>query len=155
ADGDTPEPVTPDGVSIWQYAWSPDSHQFAVYFATGPEYSDWYQGQVGLVAANGGAILQLGNLSRQACSLAWSFDGNTLAYISGNWSDPDRNGGDIYAISLIDNQTRNLTPDLDWSPTWCHWFPDGKHLLCAGFKDVTCQIAVLDVATGTITPLAD
>jgi dipeptidyl aminopeptidase/acylaminoacyl peptidase len=154
-ESDTPEPVTPDGVSIWQYAWSPDSRQFAVYFTTGADYSDWYEGQIGLVPANGGAVLQISDLTRQACSLAWSPDGNTLAYISGNWSDPDRNGGDIYTISLTSNQTRNLTPDLDWSPTCCYWFPDGKHLLCAGFTGVTCQIAVLDIATGTTTLLTD
>src|SRR5205823_2294968 len=88
SESDTPEPVTPDGVSIWQYAWSPDSHEFAVYFATGPEVTDWYWGQIGLVAANGGAIHQISNLSRQASSLAWSFDGKHIAYIAGNWSDP-------------------------------------------------------------------
>ncbi|EFH83376.1 alpha/beta hydrolase family protein [Ktedonobacter racemifer] len=150
----TPESVTPNGVSIWQYAWSPDSSQFAVYFATGPEYSDWYWGQVGIVAASGGAVHQLSQLNRQACSLAWSLDGNTIAYVSGNWSDPDRNGGDIYAISLTNGQTRNLTPELDWSPTWCSWLPDGRHLICAGFEDLSCQIGLLDSTTGKMTPLS-
>ncbi|HZR39902.1 MAG TPA: S9 family peptidase [Ktedonobacteraceae bacterium] len=153
ADNDTPEPVTPDGISIWQYAWSPDSRQFAVYFTTGPEYTDWYWGQIGVVSSCGGAVRQLSNLTRQACSLVWSPDGTTIAYISGNWSDPDRNGGDIYVISVTDGQAHNLTPELSWSPSWCDWFPDGQHLLCAGFKGVSGQIGLLDSATGKMTAL--
>ncbi len=152
-ENDTPEAITPIGVSIWQYAWSPDSHQLAVYYAAGPEFSDWYWGQLGLVASTGGAIHQISNLTRQACALAWSADGRQLAYISGNWSDPDRNGGDIYAITLASGQTRNLTPNLPWSPSWCHWFPDNQHLLCAGFDGLSCQVGLLNSATGKMTPL--
>ena len=35
-DTGNPEPVSPDGLSIWQYAWSPNGKQFAVFFAYGP-----------------------------------------------------------------------------------------------------------------------
>ncbi len=152
-ESDTPEAVTPDSVSIWQYAWSPDSSQFAVYFTTGPAFTDWYWGHLGLVAARGGAVHQLTKLTRQACAPAWSPDGDRIAFIVGNWSDPDRGGGDIYTISLSDSQTHNLTPDLDWSPSWCQWFPDNQHLLCTGFTGVSCQISILAVTTGKMTPL--
>ena len=29
-DYDIPEPVTPDGLTVWEYAWSPDSKHFAL-----------------------------------------------------------------------------------------------------------------------------
>src|SRR5262249_44476129 len=65
-DGDTPEAVTSASVSIWNYAWSPDGQQFVVYFAPGPEQTDWYRGQIGLVAAQGGVIQQISQLTQQA-----------------------------------------------------------------------------------------
>jgi dipeptidyl aminopeptidase/acylaminoacyl peptidase len=29
---DIPEPVTPDGITVWEYAWSPDSKHLALYY---------------------------------------------------------------------------------------------------------------------------
>ena len=152
-DSDTPEPITPDGQSIWQYAWSPDGKEFAVYYANGPDETDWYRGQIGLVAAHGGAIRQLTQLTRQACALTWSPDGTRLGYISGEWSDPDRGGGDIYVLSLQDGTTRNLTPDIECSPTWCRWFPDGRKLLYVAWDGVSNQLGIVDEANGEIKTL--
>ena len=152
-DNDTPEAVTPDGLSIWNYAWSPDGQQFAVYFATGPEETDWYRGQIGLVAAHGGAVHRISQLTRQAFGLTWSPDGSRIAYVSGEWSDPDRGGGDVFIHMLADGQVRNLTPGIDWSPFWCRWFPDGQRLLCSGSDGLASRIAILDEATGAFTTL--
>lgn len=155
ADHDTPEPVTTEGISIWNYAWSPDSRQFAVYFATGPEETDWHRGQIGLVLAGGGAVRQVSQLTRQAFNLKWSPDGTQIAYVSGEWSDPDRSGGDVFVQSVSDQHVRNLTPGLDWSVSWCQWLPGGQHLLCAGWHGVTCRVALLDVASGQVSILDD
>ncbi|MFL5628650.1 MAG: LpqB family beta-propeller domain-containing protein, partial [Ktedonobacteraceae bacterium] len=87
---DIPEPVTPDDVTIWEYSWSPDSKQLALYYSTGPDDTDWYRGQIGIVAASGGAVRQVSHLTRQANSLTWSPDSTRIAYISGEWSDPGR-----------------------------------------------------------------
>jgi len=155
-DGDTPEAVTPAGQSIWQYAWAPDGTQFAVFFANGPDQTDWYRGQIGIVKASGGAIHQMGQLRRQACALTWSPDGSRIAYVSGEWSDPDRGGGDIYVLSLDDGETRNLTPGITCSPSWCSWYPDGKRLLFVAWEGVTYKIGVVNgesEADGAITIL--
>ena len=153
-DNDTPEPVTPDGQSIWQYAWSPDGKQFAVYFTTGSDETDWYRGQIGTVPACGGVIRQVTQLTRQACAMAWSPDGRQLAYISGEWSDPDRGGGDIYTLSLETREARNLTPGIKCSPSWCQWFPDGRHLLYVAWAGLSYQIGIVD-EHGTVTTLVE
>ncbi|MGI9058153.1 MAG: prolyl oligopeptidase family serine peptidase [Ktedonobacteraceae bacterium] len=152
-DSDTPEPITPDGQTIWQYAWSPDGKEFAVYYAIGPDETDWYRGQIGLVSARGGAIHQLTQLTRQACALTWSPDGTRLGYISGEWSDPDRGGGDIYVLSLQDGATRNLTPSVEYSPTWCRWFPDGRKLLYVAWDGVSNQLGIVNEANGEMETL--
>jgi dipeptidyl aminopeptidase/acylaminoacyl peptidase len=154
-DHDIPEPVIPAGITVWEYSWSPDSKQLALYYSTGPDDTDWYRGQVGVVAAGGGAVRQVTHLTWQARAFAWSPDGKQIAYISGRWSDPGRGSGEIFTVSLESGETRNLTPGITFSPTWCCWFPDGRHLLYTACKDVTHQVGVLDSSVGTITLLEE
>ena len=68
---DQPIPVTPENLTIWEYAWSPDGQRFAVYYSAGPGETDWYRGQVGVVPSEGGAVRRLTQLTRQAGALTW------------------------------------------------------------------------------------
>jgi dipeptidyl aminopeptidase/acylaminoacyl peptidase len=152
---DIPEAVTPDGLTVWEYAWSPDSNQLALYYTTGSDDTDWYRGQIGVVPASGGDVRQQTDLTRQASALTWSPDSSRLAFISGEWSDPCQGGGDVFILSLTekDAEPLNLTPNIPFSPVWCRWFPDGQRLLYTAWDGVTQQIGILHENEGTITPL--
>ena len=150
-----PEAVTPRDVTVIEYNWSPDSKFLALYSSNGPEETDWYRGQIGVVAAQGGAIRQLTSLKLPARALAWSPDGKQIAFLSGRWSDPGRGASDIYAVSLETLQVRNMTPGIESSPTWCTWLANGSHLLVAMVKQVTHQIAVLDSRDGSMRLLEE
>ena len=151
-DYDIPEAVTPDGVTVWEYAWSPASKQLALYYSTGPDDTDWFHGQIGVVPASGEMVRQVSRLTRQASAITWSPDGTCLAYISGAWSDPGRGGGDIFVQPLAKgNEARNLTPDVQFSATWCRWFPDNRHILFTCVKGVTQQVGILDETDSSIT----
>ncbi|MGZ6281474.1 MAG: S9 family peptidase [Ktedonobacteraceae bacterium] len=154
-DYDIPEAVTPDGLTVWEYAWSPDSKHFALYYSTGSDDTDWYRGQIGIIPAGGGDVRQLTNLTRQASALTWSPDSSRLAFMSGEWSDPCQGGGDVFILSLTENnaEPRNLTPGILFSPAWCRWFPDGQRLLYTAWDGLTQQIGILNESDGTITPL--
>ncbi len=155
-DDDIPQAVTPDGITVWEYVWSPDGRQFALYSSTRPDETGWYYGQIGVVDASGGSVHQLTHfapVSVQARALAWSPDGKRLAYISGKWSDPGRGAGEIFLLSLENGQPRNLTPGIACSPTWCAWFPDGRRLLYTAVEEVSHQIGILDTADGSIRVL--
>ena len=148
--------MTPDGITVWEFVWSPDGQHFALYFSRRPEDTGWYHSQIGVVAAEGGAVRQLTqfpSISVQARALAWSPDGQQIAYLSGKWSDPGRGAGDISLLSVTDGQSRNLTPGITCSPTWCAWFPDGRRLLYTAVEGVSHQIGIVDTADGTITVL--
>lgn len=148
-----PEAVTPRDVTVIEYSWSPDSKSLALYYSNGPEETDWYHGQIGVVATEGGVVRQLTSLKLPARAPAWSPDGKQIAFLSGSWSDPGRGASDIYTVSLQTSQVRNLTPGIESSPTWCAWLPDGRHLCFAAVKHVTHQLALLDSHDGTVTLL--
>jgi dipeptidyl aminopeptidase/acylaminoacyl peptidase len=151
---DQPSAVTPADVTIWEYTWSPDGKQLAVYYSTGPGETDWYRGQVGVVPSEGGAVRQLTQLSRQAAALAWSPDSSRIAYISGEWSDRGLVGGEVFVLPAAGGEPRNLTPGVEFSPSWVAWFPDGKRMLYTGWDGVAHQVGLLDEADATLHPLA-
>lgn len=150
-----PEPVTQANLTVWEYAWSPDSKHLALYYSNGSDATDWYHSHIGVVSADGGAVRQLTRLAWQARALAWSPDSTQLAYLSGRWSDPMRGSGDIFSVSLETQQIRNLTPGIACSPSWCCWLPDGRHLLFTAVKNLTHQVSLLDTLEGTITVLVE
>ena len=163
-ESDTPVPVTPTNLTIWEYAWSPDSRSFAVYYSEKPDDNGWYAGQVGLVSAHGGAVRQLTHLTQQASGLTWTPDGRAITYVSGDWSDRGNASGDIYQLAVDNNEAmgamvaigepRNLTPGISISPVVTRWFPDGKRLLFNAYSGVTHQLAIRE-EDGTITLLED
>ena len=83
-DAAIPEPVIADGITVWEYSWSPDSKQLALHYALGPDDTDWYRSQIGVVAAQGGAVRQVTNLTWQIRALAWSPDSTQISYVSGS-----------------------------------------------------------------------
>ncbi len=99
-----PEPVIVPGITVWEYAWSPDSSQFALYYSTGSDDTDWYNSEIGVVVSTGGTIRQLTHLTEPARGLAWSPDSQQIAYLSGRWSDPGRGSGEIFVLSLHDGR---------------------------------------------------
>jgi dipeptidyl aminopeptidase/acylaminoacyl peptidase len=152
-ESDTPEPVTPADVTIWEYAWSPQGDRLAVFYSDGPDETDYYRGQLGVVSANGGAVRALTKLTRQAAALTWSPDGGRIGYVSGEWSDRGIVGGDVYVISSEGGKPNNLTPDIRISPSWLRWLPDGATLLYTAWDGVAHQIGLLDQTSGKMTPL--
>lgn len=152
--GGQPEPVTPAGVTVWDYAWSPDGTRFALYFGDGPDETDWYRGMVGIVDAGGGSVRTLVRPDGQAGALAWSPDSARVAYVSGEWSDHGLVGGDVFVVPAVGGAARNLTPGIGFSPSWLQWLPDGARLLYCAWDGLTGQVGLLDEATGALTTLA-
>lgn len=143
-----PEAITQVDLTIREYTWSQDSKQLAVYYSQGSDHTDWYHSHIGVVSAEGGAVRKVVHLSLPASSLAWSHDGQYIAYLSGKWSDPGRGSGDIFLASLEHGEVRNLTPGITCSPSWCCWMPGDQQLLYTSVKGLTHQVSLLNIADG-------
>ena len=153
-EDDTPRPITPADLTVWTYAWSPDGTRLAVYFSTGPGETDWYRGQVGVVSADGGAVRPITRLERQADALTWTRDSTRVAYVSGEWSDRGLVGGDVFMVDADGGEARNLTPGIEYSPSWIAELPEGGRFLFAASNGLTCSTGLLDAQSGAATLLA-
>jgi Tol biopolymer transport system component len=93
----------------------------------------------------------------QICNPTWSPDGSQLAFTGshGGWSD-------LYTYSLVTGELRRLMHDAfaDLHPAWS---PDGRTIALATDRFSTrlaalnageCRLALFDLATGEIRPLA-
>ena len=108
-------------------------------------------GQVGVVAAGGGAVRQMTHLTRQAAAITWTPDSAHITYISGEWSDRGLVGGEIFTVPLAGGEVRNLTPGALVCYSWCRWYPDQQRLLYACWSGVTHQLGILNAVDGTTT----
>ncbi len=73
--------VTPEGRTVWAFAWAPGSDRLAVQTTSSPEIDHGYMfRQLATVSATGGALRPLTETPGKLGGMAWSPDGERLAY---------------------------------------------------------------------------
>lgn len=143
-DGSEARPVTPEGVQVWEFDWSPDGRRFALLTASAPYEWSWYQTKLAVVDAAGGPVSTLHDPGyRQLARPHWSPDGSRIAFLSAAWSDRGSIGGDLWVIPAAGGTAQDLTAGFAGSVTWMEW-ETGESLLAlayAGFETVLVSIA--------------
>lgn len=94
-------------------------------------------------------------------SFAWSNDGNTLVYTSRKKTGKEyavSTNSDLYAFSLSDGTTKNLTEGMMGYDTNPAYSPDGRYMAWLsmerdGYEADKNRLMILDVATGAKTDL--
>ena len=94
-------------------------------------------------------------------SFAWSNDGNTLVYTSRKKTGKEyavSTNSDLYAFSLTDGTTKNITEGMMGYDTNPAYSPDGRYLAWLsmerdGYEADKNRLMILDVATGEKTDL--
>jgi dipeptidyl aminopeptidase/acylaminoacyl peptidase len=145
-----PRVISPDGMHVYEYDWSPDGKELAYLAAPGPGDDNWYIAELYAVDAQSGAVRHILKPSMQVANVRWSPDGKTIAFIGGLMSDEGSTGGDIYALPAAGGALQDLTPGRKSSPNWFRWTPSSKQILMT--EDVSGNMAVstLDLASGSI-----
>ncbi len=138
--------LTPPGLYIFEFDWSPDSQTLAFTAAPPPGDDNWY---IARLYRQSLAEAQPRLIYKPALQIAvprWSPDGTSIAFISGLMSDEGGTGGEISLVSSAGGVAKNLTPGRSSSPSWLSW-RSGASLLFTEFKGGSTAVSLLDIPT--------
>jgi hypothetical protein len=146
--GDAPHPLTAESVDVTDYAISPDQREIAYIVADRLIITDLQGADRRSVAT-----LQPGN---NPPSLDWDHTGTRLAFHDGRgvWTVPA--DGSLPQRVLVTNQRPANSADTTNTTTYIdpRWSPNDMRLLVMTVYWENVGLSVIDVATGTITPLS-
>jgi dipeptidyl aminopeptidase/acylaminoacyl peptidase len=146
-------PISPAGVSVFNFAFSPDSKQLAVFFASdpGPNQGYWNARLVTIDIASG----KIKNLANQVASskLAFSPSGRQIAFLS-----PRGKNKLSFGLSLVPasgGKVNPLCPKHQGSIWDFAWRPDGKSLLLWGHQSTEGFLGEIAARGGKVRVLFD
>lgn len=152
SSGDT-KLVSPTGLYVFEYDWSPDSKNFAYTASLPPGDNNWYIAKLYRQPVNNTDTLLLYKPARQIALPRWSADGKQIAFIEGLMSDQGGTGGEIYTIfSSGKSNSRNLTPGRLSTPSWFQWRADGN-IIFTEFTGGSVAVQLLNTNKATTSQL--
>jgi dipeptidyl aminopeptidase/acylaminoacyl peptidase len=135
--------VTPPGLHVYEFSFSPDARKIAYVAAAPPGENNWWiaklytQSVTGATQAAAGAtdpqvILDPNTVAGPLHGLQiavprWSPDGSEIALIGGLMSDQGATGGDLYLLSADGSGApKDDTDGLEGSVQWIDWLRNGR-----------------------------
>jgi dipeptidyl aminopeptidase/acylaminoacyl peptidase len=144
--------ISPPGMYVYEYDWSPDGKSFALTSAQGAGDGNWYVAQLYTLAAAGGEMKAIYKPPLQIAGPRWSPDGRNIAFIAGIMSDEGITGGDVFVVSAHGGEARDVTPGIPASPSAVYWeTPD--RLLFAETIDGDSGVGVVNLADHSVGQL--
>ncbi len=137
--------ITPAGLYVYEYDYSPDGQQFAFTAAAPPGDDNWYIAQLYTQRSGEAKPLHIYKPNFQIALPRWSPDGKSIAFIEGLMSDEGGTAGEVYTIPSSGGRPRDLTPDRKSSPAWFAWLSNTE-ILFTEFIAGSTSIARIDVA---------
>jgi dipeptidyl aminopeptidase/acylaminoacyl peptidase len=153
--------ITPAGLHVYEFDWSPDSAKLAYVAAPPPGENNWWVAKLytQAVMLDGGSVSpsKLGGRAAfdpaalldpatvegplhglQIAVPRWSPDGSKIAFIGGLMSDQGATGGDVYVIASTGGAVDHLSQA--YSAAWLSWRTD-SHLIVSGIVNGASQIS--------------
>lgn len=151
ANGDAHQ-ISPKGMYIYEYDWSPDNQSFALIASHGEGDANWWIAGLYLLSLVSKEMTELYHPPYQVATPRWSPDGSQIAFIGGLMSDQIYVGGNIYTIPAKGGQVTDLTPGITTSPNHLHWL-NTHTIIFSEYIDGLNGISSLDTTTKKITSL--
>jgi dipeptidyl aminopeptidase/acylaminoacyl peptidase len=151
--------LTPEGIYVYEFDWSPDSRLITYTAAKPPGDNNWWLAKLYVQnAAPSEKAMEILDPSTVKGSLhglqvalpRWSPDGKRIAFIGGLMSDQGATGGDLYTVSVTGGEPINLTPGTRVTPAWFAW-TRAQQMVVAQITNGQSQIARYDVDAGKAT----
>jgi len=139
--------LSPADTYVYEYNWSPEGARIVYTVAKGSGDNNWWVARLFTIAIATGDFKQIYQPPMQIAEPHWSRDGKQIAFIAGLMSDEGSTGGDIFAIPFEGGPARDLTPQIQASPSWIEWLPNGR-LLYAETIDGSSAVAQLNPEKG-------
>jgi dipeptidyl aminopeptidase/acylaminoacyl peptidase len=121
--------LTPANLHVFEFTWSPTSHDIAFIAANPPGENNWWVAKLYAEPTSGseptvildpttvpGALHGL-----QIAVPRFSPDGKRLCFIGGLMSDQGSTGGDVWVIDADGKHLTDATPNIDGTPTYSLW----------------------------------
>jgi len=124
--------VSPAGIYIYEFSWTPDGKAFVATTAEGNGDNNWWIAKLVRVGADSGDLRVIAAPKMQMDMPRVSQDG-TVAFIGGLMSDWGPVGGDIYIVPLSGGQPVDVTPGAKATFKGLAW--QGKTLLATALID--------------------
>ncbi|MBT9333310.1 S9 family peptidase [Paracidobacterium acidisoli] len=125
--------VSPAGLHVYEFDWSPDARRLAYVAAPPPGENNWWVAKLYTQDVDGqpAAILDPPTVEGSLHGLQiavprWSPDGKQIAFIGGLMSDQGSTGGDIYVIPAAGGAPRDITPETKVTNAWIRWISDSE-----------------------------
>lgn len=152
-DGGQARVVTPDTLHVLDFEWSPDGGSFAVQAARHTDAdSDQMFRNLYVVPAAGGAMRQLRIVPGKLGPMAWSPNGQTLAYLGATaFNDPIAQS--VFVVPATGGEPRNLMPGFEGSASWVGW-QDNANVFFVSTEGTRTTLNRVPAAGGRIQRLA-
>lgn len=155
--GGTLRQISPAGMYVYEYDWSPDSKRIVGTAAFGNGDDNWWIAQIYIFDTTKTTTPHsIFRSDMQIGMPKWSPDGKSVAFIAGLMSDEGSLGGDIYTIpanSKGDARARDVTPGIKTTPSSFGWSNDSQRIFFCEIADGKSGIAYVDLSSGTVSTL--